>query len=111
MEAEDDTTGLPLDPAAVARARRVETQFFRDRGVDRKVRRQEVPKETNIVRVRWVDVNKGDHANPDFRSRLLAMEFKSGNGVVEWFAGTPPVEAVRLVLSVAASTRDPQGKR
>ena len=32
MVAQDDVTGLPLDPAEVARARRVEIQLFRKKG-------------------------------------------------------------------------------
>ena len=51
-----------------------------------------------------MDVNKGDDANPKYRSRLVARQLKaqdrSGNS---YFAPTPPLEALRTVLSLAAT--------
>ena len=31
------------------------------------------------IAVRWVDINKGDTANPNYRSRLVAKEFNTGD--------------------------------
>ena len=50
---------------------------------------------------RWVDHNKGDESNPNVRSRYVAQE------VARWkdatlFAATPPLEALRLLLSSIA---------
>ncbi len=56
--------------------------------------------------MRWIDVNKGDEASPNYRSRLVAKEFKSAGGVAEdddLFAGTPPLEALKLLISDAAT--------
>ena len=53
---------------------------------------------------KWVDVNKGDAEAPLVRSRYVAMEFahqKDDN----FFAATPPLEAIRLLLSRAATGR------
>jgi hypothetical protein len=68
------------------------------------------------ISVRWVDVNKGDDQNPKYRSRLVARQLKvldkSGES---FFAPTPPLEALRAVLSGATTAteswrpiRDPQ---
>ena len=53
---------------------------------------------------KWVDVNKGDVANPVVRSRYVAKEFANQRDD-EFFAATPPLEALRLLLSHAASGR------
>ena len=52
----------------------------------------------------WIDVNKGDSINWKYRSRYVAKEFNTGyqDGL---FASTPPLEALRLIISDAA-TRD-----
>ena len=54
--------------------------------------------------MRWVDINKGDTNNPNFRSRLVAKEFNTGS-CPELYAATPPSECLRLLLSKAASGR------
>ena len=54
------------------------------------------------VTVKWVDVNKGDDESPNYRSRLVAREIRlPGEDPV--FAPTPPLESVRMVLSLAAT--------
>ena len=50
------------------------------------------------IATRWVDVNKGDAANPAVRSRLVAKDFANGRDDA-FFAATPPLEALRLLLS------------
>ena len=54
------------------------------------------------LKTRWVDVNKGDERTPDIRCRLVAEEiaFRANDDV---FAATPPLEALRLLLSDIAS--------
>ena len=53
---------------------------------------------------RWINVNKGDSTNWKYRSRYVAKVFNTGDedGL---FASTPPPEALRLIISDAA-TRD-----
>ena len=54
------------------------------------------------IAVRWVDINKGDSSNPNYRSRLVAKEFNTGP-CPELYAATPPSECLRLMLSRVAS--------
>ena len=54
------------------------------------------------ISVRWVDVNKGDDVHPNIRSRLVARQIRqAGEEVI--FAPTPPLEALRTVISLAAT--------
>ena len=54
------------------------------------------------IQVRWIDINKGDEDNPDYRSRLVAKEIKTDNRL-DLFAATPPLEAKKLVFSQAVT--------
>ena len=53
------------------------------------------------IGTRWVDVNKGDDQNPEYRSRLVAQELNTHKRQ-DLFAATPPLEAKKLLLSLAA---------
>ena len=53
---------------------------------------------------RWVVINKGDTICPNYRSRLVAREFQTSEKP-EWYAATPPSEALRLMLSKLASDK------
>ena len=44
------------------------------------------------LKARWVDIDKGTR----YRSRWLAKQFK-GSDSEEWFAATPPIEALRAL--------------
>ena len=52
--------------------------------------------------MRWVDINKGDDATPNYRTRLVAREIGK-KGKDPRFAPTPPLESLRTVLSLAAT--------
>ena len=54
------------------------------------------------ITVRWIDINNGDQLNPNYRSRLVAREINIHKGD-DLFAGTPPLEALKSILSMAAS--------
>ena len=56
------------------------------------------------MQARWIDINKGDKARPNLRSRYVAKEFNDGEqeGL---FASTPPLEALRILVSDAATIR------
>ena len=60
-----------------------------------------------IVGHRWVLVNKGDSSRPLIRARLVATEVKHDKGVggndPMLFSATPPLEALRILLSLAAA--------
>ena len=52
-----------------------------------------------------MDRHKGDHEDPLMRSRYVGKEFNDGplNGL---FAATPPLEALRSLISEAATMDD-----
>ena len=100
--ASDDVSGATLDPELVKKARQVELDYFRKMVVYRKVKR---PQGVKTIRTRWVDVNKGDAKATDYRSRLVGMEFNEGVDP-SLFAGTPPLEALRAIISLAGTAND-----
>ena len=54
-----------------------------------------------------MDINKGDDEKRNYRSRVVAQEFNDGSQMAEdLFAGTPPLEAVRMLLSEAATVEE-----
>ena len=85
----DDVSGEELDPGEVKKARDKEMKYIEEKGVWKVVARDEaVRREVKIIKTKWIDINKGDRANPNCRSRLVAKEFRDGNqeGL---FASTP----------------------
>ena len=46
-----------------------------------------------VIKTRWIDINKGDDSNPVYRNRLVGKQFNNEamDGIV---AGTPPLEAL-----------------
>ena len=85
-------------------ARATELAFFHSERVWTKI-----PKAENRARggrkptsVRWVDVNKGDHMAPNYRSRLVARQMKVADmSGKSYFAPAPPLEALRTVICMA----------
>ena len=106
MKAYDDVTGQELRPELMIKARRDEIKYFKDMGVYEKVNTQECWEATGTapIATRWVDINKGDTASPNYRSRLVAKEFNTGP-CPELYAATPPSECLRLMISKVASGR------
>ena len=69
----DDVTGEQLDPVRVKAARREELAYFRSMGVYEKVPIEEAAAAgQRPIAVRWIDINKGDKDEPNYRSRLVA---------------------------------------
>ena len=101
----NDLTGQPLDPALDRAARQKELDYFNRKGVWHKCDKSEALAKTGKkpVIVRWVDVNKGDDEQPNYRSRFVAREIRR-KGDDPMFAPIPPLESLRTVLSVAATT-------
>ena len=52
------------------------------------------------IGVKWVDIIKGVAAHPEHRSRLVAKYIKRDKRE-DLFAATPPLEALKVLLSVA----------
>ena len=107
--AKDDVSGTELVSGLVMRARAEEMEYFRKLGVYEVVPRS-MQKLTGgkIIGTRWVDVNKGDIDNPNCRSRLVGREFNVGRDDT-LYAATPPLEALRVVLSHAATRKKGKG--
>ena len=104
--ATDDLSGEALDPSLVRAARKEEIQYFKSMKVYDKVDTMECWEATGKgpIAVRWVDINKGDRSNPNYRSRLVAKEYKTEERP-EWFAATPPGECLKILLSKMASNK------
>ena len=104
LEAWDDASGEDLDPATVLAARREEIAYYKEMKAFTKVPISQCVARTGRkpIGVRWRDINKGDRYNVNIRSRLVAKEFNNRK-CDDLFAGTPPVEAMRAIISMAAS--------
>ena len=99
----DDVAQVELDPEQVHAARMVEVDYIKKMNVYAKVPRAEaIQAGIKPISTRWIDINKGDWDNPVYRSRLVGKEFNTGVDP-SLFAATPPLEALRLVISNAAT--------
>ncbi len=100
----DDVTGNELDPELVREARAEEMKEFKKHNVYVKVPLSECWAATGKrpIGARWVDVNKGDDAKPEYRSRLVAQEINDSKRE-DLFAATPPLESKKILLSLAVT--------
>ena len=100
----DNVSGETLDEAGVRAARALEMEFFQKMGVYTYANREEAARSGRgkVIKGRWIDVNKGDSQNPDYRSRFVGKEFNTGTDS-SLFAATPPLEALKILISTAAS--------
>ena len=98
----DDVSGVWLDPQAVRQARKYIEKMKVWETIDRaEATRLGIP----VIGTRWIDINKGDVEQPIHRSRLVAQEYNvcKEEGL---FASTPPLEALKALVSDAATTND-----
>ena len=102
----DEVSGEKLPAPLVHAARKEEIAFMQDWQVW-----EVVPIEQCNQRAgkkpfgrRWVDVNKGDSSAPDVRCRYVAKEIATYKDDA-FSSSTPPLEALRMLLSHAASGR------
>ena len=103
VEAWDDVTCGALDTQKVLKARIKELEYIREKGVWKKIRRQEAKaRGIKVIGTRWIDINKGDDERPNYRSRFVAKEYNGGEES-SLFDSTPPLEAVRMIVSQAAT--------
>ena len=61
------------------------------------------------IQTRWIDINKGDEEKTNYRSRLVGKEFRT-HPDDSLYAATPPLEALRLIVSRAATRAGRRGK-
>ena len=102
----DDVSGRALKPHLAREAREDERRGCVESNVFTKVPIQQCWETTGEqpISTRWVDINKGDDKNPNYRSRWVGRDFKGGDkDRDDLFAATPPLEAKKLLISSAAS--------
>ena len=81
----------------------MEMEYFHKLGVYEKISRcHQVASGAKTMGVRWVDVNKGDALDVNYRSRLVGREFNVGRDDA-LYASIPSLEALRLIVSYAAT--------
>ena len=100
----DDLTGQPLPDELVADGKKKELAYFDSKGVWELSSIEECKRLTGRkpISTRWVCTNKGDHDKPNVRCRLVARQIRHP-GTESVFAPTPPLEALRTVLSCAVT--------
>ena len=100
----DDVSGAALDPQKVKQARREEIEYVRKMSLYKKVPVKEGVARTGRqpISVRWIDINKGDSTNPNYRSRLVAGEINTHKRE-DLFAATPPLEALKTIVSMTTT--------
>ena len=100
FESWDDVSGEPLNTRKVRKARGEEITEFHKHGVYRKVPIRESWEKTGKapLAIRWIDINKGDAENEEYRSRWVAKEIKMDKRE-DLFAATPPLEAKKMLFS------------
>lgn len=98
----DDMSGEKLDPKGVREAREEEMKEVYKHDLYKKVKIEECRNDAgrDPIGTRWVDINKGDNQNPEYRSRLVAQEIKTDKRE-DLFAATPPLEAKKLLMILA----------
>ena len=101
----DDMSGKKLDGSQVQLARTEEMEEVKKHKVYVKVPIQQCYDETGKAPIgtRWVDINKGDDVNIEYRSRLVAQELKKYSVAEDLFAATPPLEAKKILFSMAVT--------
>ena len=103
MLAWNDLTGMIFEAGKVNEARSKDVQFIRDKRVYDKIPRpQATRKGWKVIQTRWIDIDKGDDENLNYRSRLVGKEFNDGQ-MDGLFAATPPLEALRFLVHDAAA--------
>ena len=107
----DDVTNVELNVQDVSAARALEMEYFEKLRVYDRLDRSEVARTGGkLIEARWVDVNKGDSVNVDCRSRLVGREFNVGRDDA-LYAATPPLEALRIIVSDAATVTEFYGSQ
>ena len=104
----DDITGKELPWHAVRKARELELKYLRDLGVYEKVDEKEAVEKYGVTPIdtKWIDTDKAfEGESMQIRSRLCAREFKSDDRP-DLYAGTPPLEALKAIISIAANHKE-----
>ena len=105
MEAWDDIDSQELD----LKHRVLEMEWHRKMTVYEKRPIEECFEKTKRppIKVKWVDHNTGDSHNVNVRLRLVAKHINTGKEE-GFFAATPPLEALRMLLSATFTGNKPK---
>ena len=96
---------MSLDAGNVREARAKEVQYVREKRVYVKIFcSTAIRNGWKIIKTRWIDINKGDEQRQNYRSRLVAKEFNNSEEE-HLFAATPPLEALKFLLSDVATLK------
>ena len=108
----DEITGAQLPTCLVKAARQEELQWIDQKKIwdIRPIAECFAVTGQAPIDGKWVDVNKKDEVDPEIRSRYVARDMKRGSKSDEFFAAAPPLEAIKMLLSKAA-TGNPRGRR
>ena len=79
-------------PELVKSARAAEMEYFDRLGFYERVPFHKVATCGKVIGVRWVDVNKGDATDTNYRPRLVGREFNVELDEVLYAAATPLLE-------------------
>ena len=111
-EAWDDVKDRELDPKLVMKARSEEVRYIHKSNLYKKAPRSRCYEVTGKAPIKsgWVDTNKGDSENPNYRSRWVGKEYNTGKDT-DMFAATPPLEALRVLVSWLATSQVGQQHR
>ena len=112
ISASDDISGESLDPERVQRARQEEMQYLWDRKVYEygSIRECKEALGRGPLGLKWIDTvkaAKGPGEDRRYRSRLVATEVRQ-RGTDPVFSATPPLEALRALLALAAQENPEQ---
>ena len=88
----------------IAQARREEVVYIRRRKMYTRVPRETCSRETGKAPIKtgWAETDKGQPGKPNVRARWVAKEYKM-HARPELHAPTPPLEALKVVLSEIAT--------
>ena len=102
----DDVSARVLDHELAVKARTLETDFFRKMRVYDKATRAAATRDgCRVISTTWVDVNKGGPERAqNYRARLVGRELKLDSRL-DFFAASPPLEAIRIICSLCANNQ------
>ena len=98
-----DTEGGWLEPEVCARARREEVEYIRHHKKNTRVPRDTFLRETGkaLIKTGWVETDQGHPGKANVRVRWRAKGKRHTRP--ELYASTPPLEALKVVLTEVAT--------
>ena len=117
MQVRDEYTGLVLRPEGIVKSRTEELEFavklgaWEPRPIAESLKRMG----RRPFGVRWIDSNKGDDENEEYRSRVVVQETRRSStipldDIAAVSSSTPPLEAIRLLISASMTWKAPPGE-